>query len=129
MIDAIKLLISFPIFLLLVVNPIRANLLVSTAITSQIALKEALKLVAIAHEIDPCNVGIMTSLGDVSALNKDYSTAVWAFGQAMLCAPEDGLIRYKYGASLNNLGFDGQFSFKEAVKLEPNNPLFNSTPH
>lgn len=120
----IRLFLGFFLFVFFVFNPLRAKLIAAVASMMPPTNASTVNLLIYAHSFEPCNVSILITCGDLAAKQRNASVAVWAYGQAMLCSPGNALFRMKYGESLLMGGFNGLFAIKEAVLLEPHNPVF-----
>lgn len=121
----LSILVGIPPFIYFVVNPLRAILLMSIAISNYGDNNTALRMLSQAHTINPKNNQILYLIGDIAVLEKKYQVALWAYATGITNSPGDAMFRAKYGVTLNMMGFDGFFAIKEAQKLEPNNPNFS----
>ncbi len=111
-------------FFFLVVQPFKANLIVSLAIRTPIDSGAQAILIEQATAIDKCNSILFDAAGDKWLTAKQFMMAAHAYGRGVICSPGDALLRFKYGEMLYAMGFLGDFSIDEAIALEPHNPLF-----
>lgn len=119
-----KLSLGFILFFFLVFQPMRANLLSSVAVHNVLSLSDQTILFNRASLLDPCNGAILNALGDAYIAVKNPTMATITYGDGVKCSPANALMRYKYGYAMILSGFDGMFSVKEAIKLEPHNPYY-----
>lgn len=120
-----RIAVSFALFVYLVVQPLRANLIAFYAIKSNIAPASQTTLLELAHRLDSCNVPILDKLGDKWAETKNYIMAANAYGRILPCSPGNALARFKFGQAVLLMGFyGGTYAVKEATLLEPNNPIY-----
>ncbi len=123
---ALRILAGLACFGVLVFQPMRANLL--AAVTKQYQLNPAdrAKLLSSAVEISPCDTDILNSLGDAYAQMQNATMAAINYGNAINCSPGNSLMRFKFGEALLIMGFDGRDNIEDALRLEPNHPLYKS---
>lgn len=115
------------LFYFMVLNPLRANLLVS--ITKHYPLPDAARAIILNHAtiIDQCNLESLDALGDTYISLQNPAMAAIMYGNAMHCSPRNSLMRFKYGEALLMLNFiEGKNYLTEAALLEPNNPYYQA---
>lgn len=111
-------------FFFFVAQPIRANLIASVATHYPLVPQDRAMLFSHATEIDPCNVDVLHALGDSYVLQNNSIMGAVNYGKAMACSPGSALYRFKFGQMLFASGFDGMDNIKDALRLEPNNPIY-----
>lgn len=119
-----SLIIGLPLFYFFVLNPIKVNYILSLASSSPIDKISKMNLLYQAHNIDPYNNKVLNLAGDIAMSDKRFQPALWCYATAIKNSPKDTLLRAKYAVALTQLGFNGSFALKEAIELEPNNPVF-----
>lgn len=77
-----------------------------------------------ANVAEPCDTNILNVLGDTYVSQGNFVMAAVTYGNAMTCSPGYSLMRYKYGESLFAMGYNGIENLREALTLEPNNPIY-----
>lgn len=122
-----SILIGTPAFILLVFNPVRSMALMNLGLSLYSGTEASITMFAHAHSIHPYNNRTLYHVGDMAFMQKNYKLALWAYGSAIKNSRQDALLRAKYGQTLKALGYDGSFALKEALTLEPNNPVFFKT--
>ena len=126
MIPLLRILAGFVCSVFLVIQPLRANILATTAVQYQLHPQDQIILFYQASLADPCESNILNALGDSYILMQNPTMAAISYGNAMICSPGNSLMRFKYGEALLRLGFNGVQNIKDALKLEPNNPIYNA---
>lgn len=121
-----RLLAGLVLFYGLVAKPIQANLISGVAMQYQITLQDKTLLLSHALEIQPCEPNILQELSNLYVKLDNYLMAAVTYGTAMECSPGNSWIRFQFGELLYSMGFDGLSNLKDALKLEPNNPLYKS---
>lgn len=117
--------VSFALFVYLVVQPLRANLLAFYALKSNIDPTSQTVLLEAANKLDACNIPILDNLGDKWVAAKNYIMAANAYGRMIPCSPANALARFKYGQAILLMGYyAGIYSIKDSTVLEPNNPVY-----
>lgn len=122
----LSLLLGSPFVYLFVINPLISASITSLSVRGYGDSDTSLRLLSTAHNMEPYNNKILMLMGDISNSKKNYRLALWAYSEAIKNNPLDAILRAKYGEVLYNLGFTGLFAYKEAVKIEPNHPIFKS---
>jgi len=121
---SLKFAASCVIAFYLVVKPLGASLLVSIATKSGLDQLEQIKIIAAADTIDPCNFNFMGYMAEAYEQKKMNLAALIAYGRLMECSTWNANARFKYGQMMLVNQMDGFPFFKEALTLEPNNPIF-----
>lgn len=121
----IRIILGFILFVFLVFRPIQANLIAATALHNNISPQDQAKLLYEASKIQSCEVNILNALGDAYVITNNPIMATVSYGNAIVCSPANSLMRLKYGEAMLLSGFNGLFSVKDAITLEPNSPLYN----
>jgi len=122
----LSVLIGLPIWVGIVLNPLRSILITRLAVSGFGDTGRAVVLLTEAYYINPYDKKILYMIGDIAAKEKKYDPGLWAYSTIMKLSPTDSAARIKYGEALLNLGYDGLFAIKEALYLEPNNPLYKA---
>ncbi len=120
----LRILAGCACFVFFVVQPLRANLLASIAFQYQMTEQDKSLLLSHASLIDPCEPNILNALGDSYISIKNPIMAAVSHGGAMVCSPGNSSMRFKFGEELLMMGFDGRYSIEDALRLEPNNPVY-----
>jgi len=123
----LKLLLGSICFYFLVAQPLKASLFASLAMRSGIDLRGQSVLLNAAQFIEPCNVNIAKALGNTFIQMNDKTMAAIAYGKAITCSTANAQLRFTYGQILIDMGYvQGNDSIADALKLEPNNPVYKS---
>lgn len=124
---ALKIIASTGLFVFLVFNPMRANLIASVVNAPGIDEQSQAAILEHASQIDPCSFDILNKEGDTWLSIKNYLMAAMAYGRAMACSPGNSQARFKFGEMLLSLGFpEGIDPVKDSATLEPHNPYYSS---
>jgi len=122
----IKIVAGSILFFFLVFRPLQASVLAAVAIHNDLNSQDKIKLLSQATTIDPCEENIIDELGKDYLLSGNKTMAAVTFGKGMLCSPANSLMRFKFGEALLIMGYNGIPDLKDAMKLEPNNPVYMS---
>lgn len=118
---------SFAMFVFLVFNPLRANLIASLATKTGINAAAEAQLLGYASTIVPCDTDILSATGDAHVKAQNPTMAAIYYGKAMTCSPAHPAYRFKYGQALLMMGFAyGASCVDDALRLEPHNPIFQA---
>lgn len=121
-----SILVGLPIFYFLVFIPLKAQLIMSLAVSNFGGFDTSVRMLGYANVTNPYDREVLSLLGDIAAKNNKFDAALWALGSAIKLSPGTPLYRARYGAALTAYGYDGTFALEEALKLEPNNPNYEA---
>lgn len=123
----IRILIGLPLFLVFVLLPVIASGIATVAKNTGIDIKSVYLLAHRAAKITPiCNPQILELAGDSAMTEKMYSEALYAYAKAIECAPNQALLRAKYGYIMQYSESKDASQLENAQKMEPNNPIFKA---
>lgn len=122
--QTIRLIAGAILAALLLYKPIASRALVSIPMAVALDDNSKLSLLYTAAKLDPCFTTLQDELGKQAFNLKRIGVALTAYGNAIKCSPADSVLRIKYGEILLSQGWDGLFAIKEALALEPNNPIY-----
>lgn len=122
-----RLLASLVLVWLLVIKPLKANLIARFSMTLGLGRTVQASILERAYAFDECNTWILDKEGDLWQEEKNYLSAALSYGRIISCSPGNAGARFKYGAMLVLLGYpEMKYMMQEAITLEPNNPIFIS---